>query len=182
MDTGDKHMTDFVEALIEPKAEAIPSLRSMVRQKHQWTAEQEQKLRDLVAAKKSAAEIGAELGVTRNAVIGKTHRMGIGCHSTKNPLDPEVLRFRREQAQRRKREWAAAKANRAVRQLLAAPVPEIVDDDIPAAQRRTLFELTDRTCRWPCGEPSAPDFFFCGADPAEDKPYCATHWRRAHRV
>ena len=44
------------------------------------------------------------------------------------------------------------------------------------------MELTDDTCRWPVGDPSTVDFFFCGAQPLPDKPYCAAHCARAERI
>jgi GcrA cell cycle regulator len=47
------------------------------------------------------------------------------------------------------------------------------------SQRRSLMELTDDTCQWPVGDPSTVDFFFCGAQPLPDKPYCAAHCARA---
>jgi hypothetical protein len=57
-----------------------------------------------------------------------------------------------------------------------------IDAAIPHAQRRSLLELTDDTCRWPVGDPCAADFFFCGAPPLPGKPYCAAHCARAERV
>src|SRR5581483_11416960 len=48
----------------------------------------------------------------------------------------------------------------------------------PRAPRRSLLELTDATCRWPVGDPQHPEFFFCGAPPRANSPYCAAHWRR----
>jgi GcrA cell cycle regulator len=41
--------------------------------------------------------------------------------------------------------------------------------------------LSDRTCRWPVGDPGNSDFFFCGAQPFRNKPYCAAHCARAYR-
>jgi GcrA cell cycle regulator len=56
-----------------------------------------------------------------------------------------------------------------------------VDADVPHWQRCSLLELSSSTCRWPVGDPARPDFFFCGADPLEGKPYCAAHWTRAYQ-
>jgi GcrA cell cycle regulator len=54
-----------------------------------------------------------------------------------------------------------------------------IDAGIPLSQRRSFLELTDDTCRWPVGDPCNADFFFCGAQPLPDKPYCAAHCARA---
>jgi len=56
-----------------------------------------------------------------------------------------------------------------------------IDADVPFAQRRSLIELTASACRWPVGDPSHPDFFFCGAEALQGKPYCAAHGARARR-
>jgi GcrA cell cycle regulator len=57
-----------------------------------------------------------------------------------------------------------------------------IDAEIPPAQRRSFLDLSSRTCRWPVGDPSAGDFFFCGAPPLVGKPYCAEHCARAYRA
>lgn len=53
--------------------------------------------------------------------------------------------------------------------------PLIDDLQIPEAQRRQLLELNESTCRWPVGDPGSPGFFFCGATPMPEKPYCDKH-------
>ncbi len=55
----------------------------------------------------------------------------------------------------------------------------LVDADIPKAERRGLLELDGSACCWPVGDPSASEFFFCGAHRLAGKPYCARHWARA---
>jgi GcrA cell cycle regulator len=56
-----------------------------------------------------------------------------------------------------------------------------VDADIPRLQRRSFLQLKARACRWPVGDPSDPNFFFCGAQRSANKPFCAAHCRRAYR-
>ena len=53
--------------------------------------------------------------------------------------------------------------------------------DTPAAQRCTLLQLKPGVCKWPFGEPQLLDFFFCGGDAIEGKPYCAGHCQVAYR-
>src|SRR5262245_54048564 len=74
----------------------------------------------------------------------------------------------------------------------AKPYVETVDADarIPRRQRRSLLELNDETCSWPVGDPRSSRFFFCGAQPLRNRPYCAEHsaraarrpWRRRHPI
>jgi len=52
----------------------------------------------------------------------------------------------------------------------------------PAVRQVSLLELTEETCRWPLGDPSTPDFGFCGARPVAGRPYCVHHLRLAHRA
>jgi GcrA cell cycle regulator len=59
------------------------------------------------------------------------------------------------------------------------PAPTVNDLAIPMKQRRTLMELTSKTCRFPVGYPGSADFFFCGAIPRDDSPYCTGHYRRS---
>jgi hypothetical protein len=53
--------------------------------------------------------------------------------------------------------------------------------DILPAQRRSLLELSDDTCKWPVGDPATPDFFYCGAPAHNGRPYCEHHCLRAYR-
>src|ERR1700680_1872422 len=61
------------------------------------------------------------------------------------------------------------------------PQAELIDNVIPLGQRRSLLELTEETCRWPIGDPGAPDFFFCGGQTVSSLPYCAFHARLAYQ-
>ena len=59
--------------------------------------------------------------------------------------------------------------------------PELLDNIIPIGQRRTLLELNEQTCRWPIGDPSSTDFFFCGGQAITALPYCSYHSRVAYQ-
>jgi GcrA cell cycle regulator len=132
-----------------------------------WSNERVETLKRLWADGVSCSEIAAELGggLTRNAVIGKVHRLGLSGRTRAQPKRPSQPRVRTRHA--RPARPAA---------LQSAPVVERVEDHaIPAAQRRSLIELTACTCRWPVGDPSTPEFFFCGAPANESSPYCPGH-------
>ncbi len=57
--------------------------------------------------------------------------------------------------------------------------PELIE--IPIEQRKTLLQLTDKTCHWPVGDPGSGEFYFCGGESANDQPYCAYHARVAYQ-
>lgn len=143
-----------------------------------WTEENVERMRSLIADGHSAAEIAADLGCSRNAVIGKWHRLGM-CSTThttpKRPKEPKEPRPRI--FQKRSKITGAILSSLKLPELAIEPND---DDLIPLAQRRTLIELTPSTCRWPVGEVRSRDFFFCGAAAVPDHPYCIAHCLRAY--
>lgn len=141
-----------------------------------WTDTRIALLKKLWPTGISCAQIAAQLGgVTRNAVIGKVTRLG---------LERRWLALRSARKPKPHRKTVTKIMNGGVFKVNApVPLPEVQSDvDIPAAQRRTLQQLTNSTCRWPIGMPGTPGFFFCGA-PADcegQRPYCDRHHDRAH--
>ena len=150
-----------------------------------WTDERVELLKKLWADGLSASQIAAELGgITRNAVIGKVHRLGLSGRA-KSPS-----RRRRGRASRaRTRTCCGCRARRcAATPRWRMPIeyeieeePELLDNVIPIGQRRTILELTEETCRWPIGDPGSADFFFCGGQSLTSLPYCAYHSRVAYQ-
>jgi len=150
-----------------------------------WTDERVELLKKLWADGLSASQIAAELGgITRNAVIGKVHRLGLSgrakspSSATPRPRKPRthshMLRVPRP----------AMRGNTALAHAFeyeAEPEPEVLDNIIPIGQRRTLLELNEMTCRWPIGDPGSADFFFCGGQVVTNLPYCAYHSRVAYQ-
>jgi GcrA cell cycle regulator len=61
------------------------------------------------------------------------------------------------------------------------PEPVLYDNVIPMGQRRSILELTEATCRWPIGDPSSTEFFFCGGQSMAGLPYCPYHSRIAYQ-
>ncbi len=162
----------------------------------------------------SASQIAKELGgVTRNAVIGKVHRLGL---SNRVGGAPEPVRERADPAPKAEAKPAAAAkpvqpaakpaqpaaatarpepapvpGQAAQRKPLAAagqPLPpqpsagEISPEALASvreiekkARKLTLMELTERTCKWPIGDPATEDFWFCGLAAQPGKPYCEAH-------
>lgn len=147
-----------------------------------WTDERVELLKKLYLDGLSCSRIAAELGgMTRNAVIGKIHRLGLsGRVKTASPSSPRQRPLRSIPWQPKKITMAARAAAAAL-ELKSEPLPERPMDVIPIAQRCTFADLTPDTCRWPFGHPNAGEFYFCGAMSIEGLPYCAYHSRIAYQ-
>lgn len=149
-----------------------------------WTDERVELLKKLWADGLSASQIAGELGgITRNAVIGKVHRLGLsGRAKSPSSAAPRPRKARTTTHMMRVPQRPAIRGNTALAyDYNSEPEPELVDAVIPITQRRTLVQLTESTCRWPCGDPGSQDFFFCGGEAKEDGPYCSHHARVAYQ-
>ena len=151
-----------------------------------WTDDRVELLKRLWLDGRSASQISNELGggVTRNAVIGKVHRMGLSGR-VKNPESTVTVAARPRDKQPTRTHaprptgpamrgnLALAMAPRAAPQPAPRPVAEVV---IPISERVTLMELKEAMCRWPLGDPAQQDFRFCGIkSPGALGPYCGYH-------
>lgn len=120
----------------------------------------------------SAAMIARRLGVTRNAVLGKIHRLGLS-----QPRRPRPLAIAPPPRPAKARPVASAR-----RAPASAPVrtsPQTGAETGPGLVAR-LEDLPSRACHWPLGDPQAADFAFCGRR-AETGPYCPAHAGIAYR-
>jgi len=151
-----------------------------------WTDERVEQLKKLWSDGLSASQIAAELGgITRNAVIGKVHRLGLSGRTKapstaaprpRKPRATHMLRVARP----------VVRGNTALAHAYAydyevEPEQAPVENVIPMGQRRTLLELNEQTCRWPIGDPATQDFYFCGGHALTGLPYCAYHSRIAYQ-
>ncbi|NGM22970.1 GcrA cell cycle regulator [Roseomonas stagni] len=151
-----------------------------------WSAEAIERLRALWAEGHSTAEIGRRMGVSKNAVVGKAHRLNL-------PARPSPIR--REAVA----EKAAAAPVRSTRPAAPAPRSTLAPGPMPAAASpvpaptpvaaaamtapaaatavvRAFPRLgSARSCCWPIGEPGKADFRFCSAEAMPGKPYCTQH-------
>jgi GcrA cell cycle regulator len=148
-----------------------------------WTDDRVDLLKKLWAEGLSASQIAGRLGsVTRNAVIGKVHRLGLSGRATTSRMKSHRPRQRMASKRLAKSRYATI-GNPALRALYNAetnvylpPTEELV---IPIAERKSIQTLTEVTCRWPIGDPQNTEFHFCGKNKVPGLPYCEVHARRA---
>ena len=148
-----------------------------------WTDERIETLKKLWSDGLSASQIAAALGgITRNAVIGKVHRLGLSGRA-KSPAaaEPRARKPRSHAALLRVARPAVRGNNALAYEFEPEAEPEPIDNVIPLGQRRSLIELSEETCRWPIGDPGSPDFFFCGGHALTGLPYCSYHSRIAYQ-
>jgi GcrA cell cycle regulator len=156
-----------------------------------WTDDRVEQLKKLWEGGLSASQIAAELGnVTRNAVIGKVHRLGLSGRakspstaSSSSSAAPRQRKARPAQPMMRVAR-PVSRGNTALAHAFEVemePDPVAYDNVVPMSQRVSLLELNDATCHWPIGDPSSSEFFFCGGRALTSLPYCAHHSRIAYQ-
>lgn len=150
-----------------------------------WTDDRVEQFKKLWEAGLSASQIAAELGnVTRNAVIGKVHRLGLsGRAKSPSSAAPRPRKVRPAQHMMRISR-PVSRGNTALAHVYEVEVeadPIAFDNVVPMSQRLSLLELTEATCHWPVGDPGSADFFFCGGKSISGLPYCAHHSRVAYQ-
>ena len=131
-----------------------------------WSDDRVDIVKKLWGEGKTAAEIAKQLGdgVTRNAVIGKAHRLKLS--SRVSPIQQNTKKKK-----------------------VASDIPRIVVKRAPQLRQPefkgkevSMAELTEKMCRWPSGDPQSEEFSFCGCTVVENIPYCSTHAQLAYQV
>ena len=115
-----------------------------------WTPEKIKLLKKLWLKGKSTIEIGKELGMSKNAVVGKVHRLELAAR-------PSPIKKNQKQGEQKQKQAAQIKQSKV-----------------------SLMDLKLNSCRWPIGDPKDDDFHFCGADTVTGKPYCSEHCKIAY--
>jgi GcrA cell cycle regulator len=136
-----------------------------------WTDERVTLLKKLWCEGKTAAEIAKELGsVTRNAVIGKAHRLKLSNRVSpiqQGPVKPAAPRMKAED-------------------IRPEPVRRVAPANSDAAPIKvkgvSMVDLKDKMCRWPLGDPKDPKFHFCGCNSVPGLPYCTDHAKMAYQT
>ena len=133
-----------------------------------WTDERVDQLKSLWTEGLSASQIARALGgVTRNAVIGKVHRLGLAGRASPTRIE-------------RPRLPSAPRLNGRPH----TPEPVVVEEDpivMEDGSFATVLTINNAMCRWPIGDPSENAFHFCGHKPKNGSPYCEAHARKAYQ-
>ncbi len=144
-----------------------------------WTDERVSLLKKLWGEGRTAAEIAKELGegVTRNAVIGKAHRLKLS-----GRVSPIQQNKKSSTKTVERKVEKVSKSIQVVKPLAAAaePAPNPVsreDQDL-----FSLMDLKPRMCRWPVGDPQDQEFGFCGCECIMGLPYCSEHAKQAYQA
>ncbi len=173
-----------------------------------WTDERVERLSTLWLEGRSASQIATELGegVSRNAVIGKVHRLGLSGRATPPATEAAPPRPRDLPVPEPRIEITPVAAAYAlpVEAPVESPAPQVVAEAavarqpapepitfdlpvlrakkeslIPVSDRVTILELNGSMCRWPIGDPTSAEFRFCGCRAMGTLPYCQDHARVA---
>lgn len=174
-----------------------------------WTEERVELLKKLWLEGLSASQIAGVLGegVTRNAVIGKVHRLKLTGRAKPASSTPRARTAPRAPGIRRvSTSSGAGRPSSGIasmmksRSMPAAPMhgatalkidtdleveayvaPQVQELYIPEDQRLSLLQLNEHTCKWPIGDPLSEDFHFCGNESGDSSPYCSYHCRLAYQ-
>jgi GcrA cell cycle regulator len=136
-----------------------------------WTSERVERLKGCIGAGLSCSQIAAEIGVSRNAVIGKLNRLGLS--------KPRVALGREPEPRRDAWRPRLLTQHRILMELPAEPHPG--ETFVQSGPGCSLLELSPGNCRWPLSEPGTEDFRFCGNSQVEGLPYCVGHARLAYK-
>ncbi|MGX9424933.1 MULTISPECIES: GcrA family cell cycle regulator [Bradyrhizobium] len=139
-----------------------------------WTPERVEQLKRCFDAGLTCREIAVDIGVSRNAVIGKLSRLNL----TREPRDDDATRPARKASPRAPR---ARTVRHQIRMLQAEYGEAPPEEPIANGHCCSLLELDEQRCRWPVETPDASDFRFCGNRPVDGLPYCAGHARLAYQ-
>ena len=130
-----------------------------------WTHERIERLKTLWEEGHTASRIAAELGeVTRNAVIGKAHRLGLSGRMASKKTNTGVSIIKKK---------------------ISSTFNQKIIDIAPLSDEpmnpTSFFDIKDGLCRWPLGEPEDIDFKFCGRNTDEGFVYCKSHYKQAYQ-
>ena len=137
-----------------------------------WTEEKVNKLKELWGKGKTASQIAEIIGgITRNAVIGKAHRLNLSAKiKTRTVLSNENYKETSEN-----KNYKIKRGRRSKFKSL------IIEKDFEPENPKQLEELDENSCKWPIGHPNEDSFYFCGRSSLKDFSYCKLHLLYAYQ-
>lgn len=159
-----------------------------------WDEKAVETLKKMLADKHTFSEIGRRLGITRNAALGKAHRLGLQSSWRSGPGHINQRKRLRQLRRERQKEKVATSLTAQIAipkrsnfnfkndtspiVVARAEYRPIIEERAPLIH--DITELSANTCRWPIGEVGKPGFGYCGCEPVPGLPYCADHSLRAY--
>jgi GcrA cell cycle regulator len=131
-----------------------------------WTEEKVNKLKDLWTKGHTASQIAEALGdTTRNAVIGKAHRLNLEARAPSKQNTSTSTKLESRPAKRTAQTMSRKSKFQSI----------LLDKNFESEKPTILENLTEKTCKWPIGHPDEESFYFCGRSPEAEFPYCKLH-------
>ena len=135
-----------------------------------WTEEKVKILKELWGKGKTASQIAEIIGgISRNAVIGKAHRLNLSAKLKNKSFKENILIRNLDTNNTKSKSLGKRKLSRSRFKSL------LIEKDFEPESPKQLEELDENTCKWPIGHPNESSFYFCGRKSLKDFSYCKLH-------
>ena len=149
------------------------TIYSIITDEMAWTMEKTEQLRKLWGEGHTASQISKMIGdgISRNAVIGKSHRLGLQGRAQSRMISAPKINNRVSSENNGITKQRRPRGLRAI----------VIEKDFEPENPIPLEKLTDKVCRWPIGHPNEKDFYFCGRSSMDGRVYCKLHVMHAYQ-